>query len=111
MLQGKIIEKNGKLYVAENWENDYNQPIKRRHYREILGVKPNDYPGIIGLTVVYVSTPSGGYWKLSSINDYWNNKKVIAANSCTAELQETEAIRPPRTKKKCYYRSGEWHKV
>ncbi len=98
----KVTNINGKLYVVEDWQNDWSKPVQYQTAWP-TGIKANDYEQLINEPCTYVEAglyrlPLGLLLRLEHGGETKSDKSV-------------EQERPiPKPKNMKVYRDGQWHK-
>lgn len=97
---GEIIARDGRLYVRDQWTNNFSQPIQYRS-AWLTGVFERDYPHLVGEEVTSLSpgtyeTKNGGKIELE------NGWKTM----CNKEYSEERPIPKPQGKKSIFMGVG-----
>ena len=98
--KAEVVERDGKLYILEYWQNDFSKPVQRR-IAWPTGLYTQDCPSCVG----QLAKPfSGGRYKLSDglILQLEDGRKTLPSE----EYSEERAIpKPPGYHE---YSNGRW---
>ena len=100
MEKSEIVERDGKLFVLDPWENHWTKPIKYR-LAWPTGLFSKDYSHFIGKKCVHWS---GGICRL----DNGIFLKLEHGEKTHPDDEYTEERRIPRPHMKHEYRNGKW---
>lgn len=111
MMEGKLTEKKGKLYVLYT-SDEYSEPFRQHLWWRVLELRGTGYGERPSAGDLATSTGGGG-WSTRNPSTHRSTGSVsIGAGSTQAELVERTEVLPPKVSgKQLRWHDGRWEKL
>jgi hypothetical protein len=110
MLEGKIKNRNGKLYVLYS-TTEYGQPIRQYMWWRVVRSTANQYNANVPSDGDTATSRGGGQWSTYGSNGLSGGVST-GDGSTPAELIEKVSVEPPPARgKELRWKDGQWEKL